>query len=1183
MSSTKIQKFFNEKSIFVTGGTGFLGSLLIEKLLRACPHVRRIYVLIREKWNVSCEKRFEDLFNSPIYDNIRDNSDQLKKVFLLKGNLESEKLGLSESDWSVVIEEVNCIFHVGASVKQASPLRDALMSNFFATNEVILLAKEVKNLKCLIHVSSTYAQCDKEKSDEILYESSVSGEHLLLLAKCLGAKFDQIESTFVDKFPNTYTYTKFLAEDLLRRTACNIPVGIVRPSAVLQTWKEPIPGWTDNFNSASKILACCEVGILHVLPTKPNFIFDIIPADFVVNNIIAAAWEVANSWDVLNPNISVFNCASGHQNPITQKEHYDLEDKYSKLFPSNRRVWHRFVILSPNSLLQILFYYFHIPLLYFLEFIDFVLGKSQKHLKLYQKMYIRLSVLSSLNGRTWLFKTDNTKKLWNKLDEPDKKLFNFDIDGIDWDSVIRNFCEGTRLHVLHERPNTIPKAQIKRRVLEGSLLIEKLLRACPHVRRIYVLIREKWNVSCEKRFEDLFNSPIYDKIKNNSDQLRKVILLKGDLESEKLGLSKSDWNVVIEEVNCIFHVGASVNLVNTLRDALMCNFFATNEVILLAKEVKNLKCLIYVSSTFAHCDRNIVDEVLYESSVSGEDLLFLAKCLGAKFDQIESSFLDKLPNAYTYTKFLAEDLLRRTACDMPVGIVRPSIVLQTWKEPIPGWTDNFNSGSKLLACCEVGILHVLPTKPNFIFDIIPADFVVNNIIATAWEVANSWNVSKTSIPVFNCASGNQKPITQQEHYDLADKYSKLFPSNRRVWHRFVILSPNSLLQILFYYFHIPLLYFLEFIDFVLGKSQNHLKNYQKMYRRLSAISYFIGKSWLFKTDNTKKLWNKLDESDKKLFNFDIDEIDWDSVIRNFCEGTRLHVLQERSDTIPKAQIRRRVLEGLHYITIFSVAYLFFIIYDNIRNANPELLNKIIPLQGDLEKPRLGLSVDDVEKIIKNVNCVFHVGASVKFVDPLSSQLQSNLIGTYEIIQLTKQIENLQSFIYVSTAYSQCTKKTVEEVLYESTVSSESMLLLAKAFDSAKLDEMSSIVIGKYPNAYTFTKSLSEDLLRRTASNLPVAIVRPTIVCSSWKEPLPGWTNTLHSLSNFMAAYGLGLAHVLITQPQSVIDVIPADYVVNNMIAAAWEVGTFWSTTEKSIRVYNCGSSHQNPITTSTET
>jgi thioester reductase-like protein len=63
---TAIQEFYRGASVLITGGTGFMGKVLIEKLLRSCPHLSNIYLLIRSKKGKDPETRLDDLFNDPV-------------------------------------------------------------------------------------------------------------------------------------------------------------------------------------------------------------------------------------------------------------------------------------------------------------------------------------------------------------------------------------------------------------------------------------------------------------------------------------------------------------------------------------------------------------------------------------------------------------------------------------------------------------------------------------------------------------------------------------------------------------------------------------------------------------------------------------------------------------------------------------------------------------------------------------------------------------------------------------------------------------------------------------------------------------------------------------------------------------------------------------------------------------
>lgn len=64
-----------------------------------------------------------------------------------------------------------------------------------------------------------------------------------------------------------------------------------------------------------------------------------------------------------------------------------------------------------------------------------------------------------------------------------------------------------------------------------------------------------------------------------------------------------------------------------------------------------------------------------------------------------------------------------------------------------------------------------------------------------------------------------------------------------------------------------------------------------------------------------------------------------------------------------------------------------------------------------------------------------------------------------------------------------------------------------------------------------------------------------LVISTAKEPVCGWMNNLYGIAGLVAQIGLGIMHVLYTEPEIRAEIVPADYCVNSMIVSAWQSGS----------------------------
>lgn len=61
-----IPSFYAGQSIFLTGGAGFTGTVYIEKILRSCPEIREIFLLMRPKKDINLDERLKKMLNIPV-------------------------------------------------------------------------------------------------------------------------------------------------------------------------------------------------------------------------------------------------------------------------------------------------------------------------------------------------------------------------------------------------------------------------------------------------------------------------------------------------------------------------------------------------------------------------------------------------------------------------------------------------------------------------------------------------------------------------------------------------------------------------------------------------------------------------------------------------------------------------------------------------------------------------------------------------------------------------------------------------------------------------------------------------------------------------------------------------------------------------------------------------------------
>lgn len=290
-----IPEFYAGREIFVTGGSGFMGKVLLEKLLRSCPDLKCVYVLLRPKKGRSVDERLQEIVNLPLFSLLKKmNSGALRKLIPIAGDVSELKLGMSDEDQRR-LQNVSVIFHSAASVRFDDTLKDAVFMNTRGTREVLNFAKTLRDLKAVQHVSTTYSHPELKFVGEKIHEPYVDWQKAIEICETLDEGVLDIATPKYTQFmPNTYTFTKALAEQIVDDHKDELPLMIFRPSIVISSMKEPFPGWIDNFNGPVGLLVGSGIGITRTMHCDPDNIADFTPVDICIKAMIIAAWKRAH-------------------------------------------------------------------------------------------------------------------------------------------------------------------------------------------------------------------------------------------------------------------------------------------------------------------------------------------------------------------------------------------------------------------------------------------------------------------------------------------------------------------------------------------------------------------------------------------------------------------------------------------------------------------------------------------------------------------------------------------------------------------------------------------------------------------------------------------------------------------------------------------------------------------------
>ena len=149
-------------------------------------------------------------------------------------------------------------------------------------------------------------------------------------------------------YPNTYTLTKALAEELIHSYRNKFPINVIRPSVVMASCQEPFPGWIEGFNGATGLIAGISKGVIRSICLTKNCTLKYVPVDMLVNATIVSAVKRTT---MKSSDIFYSTCTDSPESSMSFKFLRDNVIKNSHKNPFNSMVWYPMVTIFENTVL----------------------------------------------------------------------------------------------------------------------------------------------------------------------------------------------------------------------------------------------------------------------------------------------------------------------------------------------------------------------------------------------------------------------------------------------------------------------------------------------------------------------------------------------------------------------------------------------------------------------------------------------------------------------------------------------------------------------------------------------------------------------------------------------------------------------------------------------------------------
>ncbi|ETN62203.1 hypothetical protein AND_006109 [Anopheles darlingi] len=700
--------FYRNATVLITGGTGFIGKVLVEKLLR-CFEVKKIFLLIRRKGSASPAERLQRMFEGPIFDTIRSTKcdaavkELFAKVVAVEASFEQPDI-VHQIDRIKLCNEVQVIFHVMASIRFDEVLDDAIAMNVTSAQRLYALARAMESLRSIVHVSTFYSNCNREHIEERIYDDVPFGgvDNIRDFFRGLDAnEKTRLSRVIIGDMPNSYVFSKKCAEVMVGREFSELPIGIFRPPIVISGYREPVPGWVDCFHGATGLCVPMVLGMTWWYYGKPEMKTLMSPVDHTVAGMIATACDIyRRKSSTLQPTESV---------PV-----------YNFTFEKNAIAYGDYISRIKNRIVP---WKIFTKLLVWLMMLqarvaDGILawfGKRRSNVRIVSAISSLSDAVEYFRCHMWSSDNGNVTRMLSMLSPDDARLLDFDGDRIDWQDYHKYFADGITQELVRKNASRRQQRQMKKKM------------------------GEKRNVSTAERMKEMLEDPIFDTIRGTvvkpTALLNKLVAVEVDFTSQEF-VKEPFKTDLLNETQIVFHLMANVRFDLGLQNVVETNVTNTERLYSFIRNGSRLKSIVHVSSFFSNCDRSHVDEYIYDDIPFGglDNIKTIWEHLSeSEREALTPKIIGQMPNCYVFSKKCAEVMISQRFSDLPISIFRPPIVVPSYKEPVPGWIDGLQGVTGL---CVPILKHMLIWyygNPDAGTPWVPVDYCAAGLIVSACD------------------------------------------------------------------------------------------------------------------------------------------------------------------------------------------------------------------------------------------------------------------------------------------------------------------------------------------------------------------------------------------------------------------------------------------------------------------